>query len=85
MTLTGLLFGLLRPQIEGLLKGQLEKLYENEKPLILSAAERSKQLKAAKAERLTIERKLSQLFWGGASATILHRDINPAALLGLEA
>jgi hypothetical protein len=82
---TGLIFGLFRPKIEELLKGQLEKLYADTKPLILSAAERSKQLKAAKAERLTIERKLSQLFWNGASATILHREISPAAVLGVEA
>jgi len=78
----GLIFALLRPQVEELLKAKLEKLYESA-PLIMTTKERTGELKAAKAAKLTIERKLSELFWTGAApATVLTWDTDPRAILG---
>ena len=80
----GLIFGLLRPQIEELLKGKLEALYKDA-PLIIAARERKTKLEEAKAAKLSIERKLSELFWlNRAPATVLSFDTDPRAVLGIE-
>lgn len=86
---TGMLFALMRPQIEELLKAKLEALYDTAEArgiTVLPEKERRASVKAAKSAKLELERRLCELYWTGkAPATILNSEISPAAVLGVEA
>ena len=50
----------------------------------MTTKERATELKAAKAEKLLIERKLFEAFWTGAApATVLSYETDPRAILGI--